>query len=77
MTAIQVSMTFCAISFVLMFASIGRLIWRTYRETRREDTEPSITLTRSELEDIIKYAVDYAVNRILEAVKKQEEAKNQ
>ena len=38
MTAIQVSMTFCAISFVLMFASIGRLIWRTYRETRREDT---------------------------------------
>lgn len=77
MTAIQVSMTFCALSFVLMFVSVGRLIWLAYRETKHKDSELSITLTRSELEDIIKYAVDYAVNRTLEAVKKQEEAKNQ
>lgn len=77
MTALQASITFCVLSFVLMFVSVGRLIWLVYREKKHEDSEPSITLTRSELEDIIKYAVDYAVNRTLEAVKKQEEAKNQ
>lgn len=69
MTAIQVSMTFCVISFVLMFISVGRLYWRMFHEDKNEDSEPRITLTRSELEDII----DYAINRTLEAVKKQEE----
>ncbi|GEM_PF-4881749 len=69
MTAIQVSMTFCVISFVLMFISVGRLYWRMFHEDKSEDSEPSITLTRSELEDII----DYAIKRTFEAVKKQEE----
>lgn len=52
-----------------MFISVGRLYWRMFHEDKSEDSEPSITLTRSELEDII----DYAIKRTFEAVKKQEE----
>ena len=69
MTALNVSMTVCAISFLLMFVSIGHLIWRTYRERGKGDSDAYITLTRSELEAIIEKTIE----QTLEEVRKHEE----
>lgn len=69
MTSLTVAQTFCAISFAFMFASVGHLIWRTYRAIKYEEADPFVT--RSEVYEIIrselKPMIDDAVSRALSA----------
>ena len=68
MSMLHVSMTVCAISFVFMFASVGHLIWRTYRATKYEETDPFVTrsevyeIIRSELKPIVEDAISRALS---------------
>ena len=69
MSMLHVSTTVCAISFVFMFASVGHLIWRTYRAIKYEETDPFVT--RSEVYEIIrselKPMIEDAISRALSA----------
>ena len=65
---LQVSKAVCAISFVLMFASLAHLIWRTYRAAKYEETDPFVTrsevyeIIRSELKPIVEDAISRALS---------------
>lgn len=69
MTSLSVAQTFCAISFAFMLASVGHLIWRTYRAIKYEETGHFVT--RSEVHEIIrselKPMIEDAISRALSA----------
>ncbi|MBQ3346249.1 MAG: hypothetical protein IJM68_02495 [Synergistaceae bacterium] len=68
MTHLAVAQTACAISFVFMFASVGHLIWRSYREAKKEMSDPFVTrsevyeIIRSELKPIVEDAISQALS---------------